>query len=155
MIFLLVVYFSYKLVEHIRSKNKKASYFVSGSLIVIIVLGVSLFFGLGLFTKTMGITANTLFSRTIIWRDIFMMLNNSGPLSWFFGFSFKIFGKCLNITYINDPDFDDDPQTSQAHNGLLEVLGSGGIVLLLIDFVILCLIIYLCFFKNKKEKEKK
>lgn len=135
-------------------------------LIVIIVGGVLVLIGLGLLVfelVTHKISSllhnfftygnfNTFDSRVSIWQNAFDIIKVS---NWRVGTGYQIFNDLLykfNLAW--EPILEQNiNQTNSAHNGFLELLGNGGVVLLVSFFILFGILIYqsIKIFKDNKD----
>lgn len=94
---------------------------------------------------------NTYESRKIIWDCGFKMLS---PFQFAIGFGYGIFGQALNLVYVNDLRFPswEARDIFSAHNGVVELIGRGGILTLLICLFFYAYLIYISIKVYKKNK---
>lgn len=109
------------------------------ALIIFSILNQDLFTSLG--------DLETLKYRFVIWRNVIDLLNQT---SWFIGTGFHLFGNILFIFNTSDGETYHHNDTPFAHNGILELIGNGGIVLL-VAFVLIVIWILRKYIKHYEE----
>lgn len=124
----------------IEVKNKKRN------LIVISIVGA---IGLSLATAAVILLVvsnknnggyNTIETRTWIWRRCIEMLNST---NWLSGVGYKNFNNILYLYNVSDPYTIATNSTYSAHNIIFELLGTGGIILLIAALLMYVYVIYL------------
>lgn len=99
--------------------------------------------------KAFDNAGNTLASRSAIWECSFKILNTQW-WSYIFGFGGLIFPNALCLVYASNPGIS-EPNIYWAHNGVVELLCQGGIILLLIYALLYVYLIYITIKLSKKQ----
>lgn len=90
---------------------------------------------------------NTLQNRLLIWSDTIAIMKQT---SWLFGAGFGRFGQILlAFQAVNSTE---TAITPYAHNGYLQILGNGGILLLLVSLIYIGYLIYVLVRLRKTDK---
>jgi len=104
-----------------------------------------------LFEKFISKSKDTFISRTEIWRCSFILL---GPVQILFGCGNYLFNKALHFTYLYNPQkLEDATNIYHSHNFIVECIGEGGILFLIIVLALYVYLFYLCAKLIKVKKQ--
>lgn len=117
---------------------------LSSGLITILAVNNKLDSLIELITKQNDV--DTLDARLWIWKRAVLAIENG---NWITGAGFNLFGQLLFRYNTYDVVTQFANNTRSAHNGYLQYIGDGGIILLLVALIIAGMLIYLCI-KNMK-----
>ena len=93
---------------------------------------------------------NTIYTRSLIWKNCFAILQSCG--GYFIGCGFGVFGGLLKQYNLADPNVSWFNDTAQAHNAWIEYLCNGGALQVIIVLAILVMFIKVCIKTFKKDR---